>query len=372
MNAVLTASAKIHDLTVAAKSVFIERDDAVDALGTCLCAGEHLMMLGKPGLAKSAIAHWMSTALSVNYYWIVLNPDSMREDLVGPISMKALNEDRWDRKWSAMALADVAMFDEVGKASNQVVNMLLNAFEERKFPTPDGDKLLPLHVAIGASNETLDGDAAAMWDRFTVRLVVQPIQNLSAFREMLCSDVDTVPSFPVSRDELTALRNQAKDMALHAPADVLDTLTEMKSTYGSKFDNYISDRRWRKILRVCAGHALLHGRTAIETEDLIVAKWMLWENVDPGLEEINAVTAWVKEFAERGLSELIGFEALVKELLTESRSIRDQNHAADIIFKCRKLGNQVKKSKPTTNLDRWEKVRTLTRTVEETVMNGVS
>ena len=54
---VLTTAKKIRDLTVVAKSVFIERDDCIDALGCCLCAGEHLLLLGKPGLAKSAIVH---------------------------------------------------------------------------------------------------------------------------------------------------------------------------------------------------------------------------------------------------------------------------------------------------------------------------
>ena len=292
--------------------------------------------------------------------------------MVGPISMKALNDDRWDRKWSALALADIAMVDEVGKASNQVVNMLLNAFEERRFPTPDGDKILPLHIAIGASNETLDGDAAAMWDRFTVRTVVQPIQDLSSFRQMLNSDVDTVPSFPTTREELMALRMTAKTMALAAPAPVLDTLTEMKSTYGAKFENYISDRRWRRVLRVAAGHALLDGRTIIEQEDLIVAKWMLWENVDLALEEIRAVAEWVKSFAERGLVDLLECEALVVELLRESKTIRDQDQRADIIFKCRKLNNRIKKLRPTSNLERWGKVRTIANTIDETVMNGAS
>jgi MoxR-like ATPase len=364
----LPVAAKIRDLCATAKTVFIERDDAIDALGTCLCAGEHLLFLGKPGLAKSAIVHWLAAALNAQYFWIVLNADTMREDLVGPISLKALNEDRWDRKWAALALADIALVDEVGKASNQVVNMLLNALEERKFPTPDGDKKLPLHIVVGVSNETLDGDAAAMWDRFTVRTVVEPIQSLSNFRQMLASDVEAMPAHPVTRDELCALRLAANEMALHPAAAVLDTLTEMKSVYITKFDNYISDRRWRRILRVGAGHALLHGRSEIEVEDLIVAKWMLWENVDPQLEEIRAVESWVKEYAERGLTDLLGAEALIKELVQESQVVRDQAHAVDIIYKCRKLAAQIKK-RPAGNQARWNSVRTLAKTVEETVMN---
>jgi hypothetical protein len=157
-------------------------------------------------------------------------------------------------------------------------------------------------------------------------------------------------------------------MALHPAAAVLDTLTEMKSVYITKFDNYISDRRWRRILRVGAGQALLHGRSEIEVEDLIVAKWMLWENVDSQLEEIRAVESWVREYAERGLTDLLGAEALIKELVQESQVVRDQAHAVDIIYKCRNLAAQIKK-RPAGNQARWNSVRTLAKTVEETVMN---
>lgn len=369
VNDALESATKIRTVIDQAKSVFIDRDDALDALGTCLCAGEHLLMLGKPGLAKSAIVHWVSQALACQYFWIVLNPDTLREDLVGPISMTALNQDKWDRKWSGLALADIAMVDEVGKASNQVVNMLLNAFEERRFPTPDGDKQLPLHIAIGASNETLDGDAAAMWDRFTVRTIVQPIDRLESFRKMLTTNVDSPPNSPITRDELSGLRSASTQMALNTPNNVLDMVTEMKDEFSVAFENiYVSDRRWRRLLKTAAGHALYHNRTQVSQEDLSVGKWMLWENVDPQLAEIKAIQEWVRGYAERGLQELLESEALSQDLLKQCERVRDVEHGTEIVFNARKLALQAKKMLKTSNTERWQHIIDTSNLVEETVL----
>src|SRR5690606_19270215 len=134
-------------------------------------------------VAKSAIVHWMAKTLGLDYFWPLLNPDTLREHLMIPISLKSLQEDRWERNWANLAVSDIAFTDEVGKASGQVLNLLLNVMEVRRFNGYD----LPLHCLIGASTVTLNGEVEALCDRFAIRLSLNPIQDLENFRAMVRS-----------------------------------------------------------------------------------------------------------------------------------------------------------------------------------------
>jgi len=369
MTALATANV-IREAMIQARQVFAEREEAIHALSVALCSGEHMIMLGRPGVAKSAIVHWMAKTLGLDYFWTLLNPDTLREDLMGPISLKSLQEDRWERNWANLAVSDIAFTDEVGKASGQVLNLLLNVMEERRFDGYD----LPLHCLIGASNETLDGEVEALWDRFAIRLVLNPVQDLENFRAMLRSDVRPVQHYQISRSNLADLRATAELMAQTAPDPVIDMLVEMKSLYTTRFDAYISDRRWRRVLKVAAGNALLHGRSEIEIQDLHVARWMLWANLDKRLAHMREVYSFVSSFVEKELGDLMECQALAEELLGMAANERIRlAEAADLLMKAKTLARRVKKNLSNTGYkEQWTEILRKTEQIESMVLDDES
>ena len=335
----LGAAQKISTIRDAAKRAFIGRNDAIDTLAACVVAGEHAILLGPPGTAKSALVRFWADAMGLAFFRRVLNPDTTREDLIGPLDPSGLKETpaRWDRAWAGLATSDFALLDEVGKASNQVLNMLLDAMEERRVTSGNTDREIPLHLAIGATNETLSEDVEAIWDRFTVRIVVGYLQNAGDFIRLLTDTNEPAPSVPITRAELATMRGVARHMAAHPTQSVLETMAKLYSRHKNVTEHRVSDRRWKKLLIVAAGRALLQGRTEIAAQDLIVGGHILWTHLDA----IKAIQQYVRETVDEEGAEIAAFGALVAELVEQGSVASNLAERAKVSWRADKLLKEI-------------------------------
>jgi len=289
----------------------------IEAIECCLLAGEHMIALGPPGTGKSMAIRYFAGAAGLGFFRKVLNPDTTRDELVGPIDPHAFKEGRWDRKWAGLATCDVAFLDEPGKASGQVLNMMLDIMEERKVVSGDVDRDIPIHLIMSASNETID-ESPAIWDRYTVRLVVSRLADAGGFNRLLKTawQASDPPSIEVLGDELRGARAVCLDMAEAAANDpaVSKAMVRLWLGIGDHVSEKPSDRRWLRVLVVAAGHALLAGRVKVQVADLEIARWILWCDID----ERAAVAGFIKEIIDEDRKMLLTATALVGELETMS------------------------------------------------------
>lgn len=332
----LDAAAKVATLANAAKATFIAREDAIDAMAWGIVAGEHAILLGPPGTAKSAMVRFFAQAMDLRFFRRVLNPDTTREDLVGPLDPGGLRQSPavWERCWSGLATAHFAFLDEVGKASNQVLNMLLDAMEERRVTSGDIDRPIPLHIAVGATNEVLDQEAAAVFDRFTLRVVVKGVTNANDFVSLLTSQPDQAPHIPFEVEELEAMRMACRMLADRASKAVVETMVRLWSGMPNVDEhNRVSDRRWKRLLTIAAARALMEGRADIEPRDLIVARHLLWTDIDT----IDAVQTFVVDIVDAEAADIRAHKALVNELSTQAQSAKSLEEIARVGFRCDRL-----------------------------------
>jgi len=100
----------------------VERSTEVRLLLLAVMAGEHLLLLGPPGTAKSALARRLGTLVCGNYFERLLTRFSVPEELFGPLSMCALEEDKYVRQTCGyLPSADVAFLDEIFKVGGKKV-----------------------------------------------------------------------------------------------------------------------------------------------------------------------------------------------------------------------------------------------------------
>ncbi|MCE1566830.1 AAA family ATPase, partial [Enterobacter hormaechei] len=94
--------------------------------------------------------------------------------LFGPLSIRALEEDRYERHTDGfLPDATIAFIDEVFKANSAILNALLTLLNERLFDNGAGRQLCPLVSVIGATNEVPDDEVGeAFFDRFLLRVPV--------------------------------------------------------------------------------------------------------------------------------------------------------------------------------------------------------
>ena len=149
---------------------FMEREEIVRGLLVTAVARGNMLILGAPGAAKTAIAETLSRQLGGNFFSRLLTKVSAPEELFGPLSLKALENDQYKRVTKRkLPEADVAVIDEVFKCNSSVLNTLLPIMNERVyFDDSSTPKPIPLQVLVGLSNELPDGgvngELAALWD----------------------------------------------------------------------------------------------------------------------------------------------------------------------------------------------------------------
>lgn len=268
----------------------LERATAVRLLLLAALAGEHVLLIGPPGTAKSELARRLHRAFAESpYFERLLTRFSTPEELFGPLSLKALEEDRYERLTRGfLPEAGLAFLDEVFKANSAILNALLTLLNEREFDNGSGRMHTPLVSVIGASNEgPLDEGLQAFYDRFLVRIPVGPVSD-EAFPDLLAlPSVAAVAALPVALApaERQALREQAAQVALSDEA--VQACAALRGFLAGQ-GRALSDRRWRQWVGLMRLAAASEGRAEVDAPDLWLAPYVAAQQ--PG--DVTALRAW--------------------------------------------------------------------------------
>ena len=246
----------------------IERETLVELVALAAVAGEHVLIIGAPGTAKSEAVRRIAKATGGEYFEYLLGRFTEPSEIFGPVDLRKLKEGIVETETSGMLPeAEIAFLDEIFLGSTAILNTLLGILNERIFRRGHTRMKVPLRVCVGASNQLpSDESLAAFADRFLVRLFVEPIpdpllENLLEGGWDLAkkdfshaaniADVDTLAQM-VSSVDLSAIRPQiAQAVRIMRGAGI-----------------NISDRRAVKMQRLIASAAILDGRLNAEIKDL--------------------------------------------------------------------------------------------------------
>ncbi|MGW0104011.1 AAA family ATPase [Streptomyces sp. SID4956] len=264
---------------------FFERDDVVRTLVVTLLAGQHSLVLGPPGTAKSELARELTGRIDGAAYWeILLSKFTAPTRMFGPIDVAALARGEYRQVYDGRATtAHVAFIDEIFKCSTAALNETLGYLNERIYHPENGGAPIrcPLIGAITASNELPDGeDSAAIYDRLLVRIEVGYLEDPSNFAALVRSAVGR-PAEPAPRTtlELAALQRAVTEgvPAVDVPDAIVDAVVTLRAALRRK-ELVASDRRWRQAVGLLQASAYLDGRTEVAETDLSVLTHVLWDS----------------------------------------------------------------------------------------------
>lgn len=253
----------------------LERDDHSRVLLLALLSGEHVLLIGPPGTAKSALARRVHQLVGGRWFERLLTRFTVPEELFGPLSLSALDEGRYERETDAyLPTADVAFLDEVFKANSAILNALLGILNERVFDQGARRVAVPLTCLVAASNEWPDDDGMrAFQDRFLFRCDVSPVADAS-FRALLTlSDrPDEPPAWRLGREVAASIDRSIGGISLSDP--LIEGLVALRTSLRAS-SVAVSDRRWVRAVRVLRVAALLEDRSQAGVEHLPILRWML-------------------------------------------------------------------------------------------------
>jgi hypothetical protein len=116
----------------AAARGLVDRDVLVDLVALAAVAGEHLLVLGPPGTAKSQAVRRVSRALGGRYFEYLLGRFTEPSEIVGPIDLRRLRDGVIETQTAGMLPdAEIAFLDEVFLGSTAILNTRLSLLNER-------------------------------------------------------------------------------------------------------------------------------------------------------------------------------------------------------------------------------------------------
>ncbi|WP_309030296.1 AAA family ATPase [Streptomyces alfalfae] len=263
---------------------FYERDEVVRTLVVTLLAGQHSLVLGPPGTAKSEMARELTGRIEGAAYWeILLSKFTAPTRMFGPIDVAALARGEYRQVYEGRATtAHIAFIDEIFKCSTAALNETLGFLNERIYHPENGGAPLacPLIGAITASNELPSGaESAAIYDRLLVRVEVGYLADPANFAALVRSAVGRRTAPARTTVALEALRRAVTDAvpAVDVPDTIVDAVCTLRAALRRK-ELIASDRRWRQAVGLLQASAFLDGRPAVAETDLSVLTHVLWDS----------------------------------------------------------------------------------------------
>ena len=289
-------------------SGLVEKEEAIRLAFLAAVAGESIFFLGLPGTAKSMVSRRLKSAFigkdkdgkpqPLHYFEYLMNQFSTPDEIFGPVSLKSLENDEYKRIVKGyLPDAEVAFLDEIWKASPAIQNTLLTIINEKKFHNGSNPMDVPLKALISASNElpAENQGLEALWDRFLIRLMVNPVKDRKAFIDLVCgnpvqAEIDTIEN-AISIDELEEWKKEINEIAI--PDEVQNVIEAIHAKMWSLHEEnpeknvyYISDRRWMKIVHLLKTSAFLNGRSEVDLMDCQLISYCIW-NTNELIEELK-------------------------------------------------------------------------------------
>lgn len=335
---------RLQQIARTLEGTFLGKSEAVRLMMIAAIAGEHMLLIGPPGTAKSALIRLFARLVDARYFEYLLTRFTEPNEVFGPIDIQAFRGGEYQRRMDGMLpTAEIVFLDEVFKANSAILNALLSVLNERVYTVGATVVRTPLISAFGASNEVPnDEDLMAVFDRFLLRVRSDNLDSYH-FQDLLIRGLQhevmkLSGSYRSMKPVLSAkalhdLQDSFAQRMRNLPEDFLSTYKGLVFQIRAEGVS-MSDRRAIKLLKLFAASAMLDGRPAPDASDFFILRH-IWNNLDQA-EILDGIVGPVLEAYYREHPEArrygaadVGMDALndevnrIRDLLTSERALSD-------------------------------------------------
>jgi MoxR-like ATPase len=295
-NDVVRLAQKLREVGRELDQRYVDKSELIRMLLVTLLAGEHMLIVGPPGTAKSALVRQLARLIDARYFEYLLTRFSEPNEIFGPVDIKSFREGTFVRRVESMLPeAEIVFLDEIFKSNSAILNSLLSILNERRFFTGSVSLKVPLCSLFGATNEVPNDDAlSAVFDRFLVRTLSENLDSFHFHGLVERGIRGELADISGADEAIKPILDLAEIKKLQAR---LGQFLQFPEDFLARYKGFIfqirsegitvSDRRVVKLLKLFAASAIIDGRAAVNDGDFFVLKHV-WNSVDqiPILEDI--------------------------------------------------------------------------------------
>ncbi len=289
---------------------FVGREEEARVITLGLLSKEHVLLIGEPGTAKSAIARRAADLLEARFFKYLLTRFTEPSELFGPLDIEALKRGEYRRVTRGkLPEAEIAFLDEIFNANSAILNSLLSIMQERVLYDGYTELRVPLWSLIAASNRIPDDpELEALYDRMLLRHRTKPLSENRWSMLLEASWRIEMGAVPPAKP-LLSLDDLARLHELLFKVDLSQIKPKLLKLYAVLEERgiHLTDRRKGKALKVIAAQAMLDGRLKAEEADLLALKYIAprdmedFDKIEIILsEELRTPERFIRELGEIG------------------------------------------------------------------------
>lgn len=293
---------RIHQLRRTLAHYFVGKDELIDTMVLSAAAAEPLLIVGRPGTAKSDLVGKFCEGLGVgaDYFEYMLTKFTEPSEILGPVDVDLMKKGRFVRRVEGkLPTCRIAFLDEIFKSNSAILNVLLTIINERKFYQDGRAVKIPLAMLFAATNEVPEfKELDALKDRFVLKIESRSVQEerfdelidrgvaneaLRAFGQKPWADKAGLDDFLKVRRYMdftlggtqsgeTADNPVARDRARFFPKEVADLFRRLLRTLVREEKLFVSDRKVVKLYKLLRTRAFLFHGGSVRKEDLVLLR----------------------------------------------------------------------------------------------------
>lgn len=238
-----------------------------------LMSGNHILLEGVPGLAKTMLASQFAKEIGINFNRIQFTPDMLPSDITGSIVFNL--ESRKMEFRQGPIFSNLILADEINRTPAKVQSALLEAMEEHRVSVGGEDHILPEPYLVIATQNPVEQEgtfplAEALMDRFLFRYnltypsreeeinILNSITNRAQIKENL-----------MNADQILKLRSAVDNVYISQDVKIYIVDLIRRTRENDMVYLGASPRTTAKYLKAVRANALINGRNYVIPEDIV-------------------------------------------------------------------------------------------------------
>jgi MoxR-like ATPase len=270
-------SSKLNEVKNEIGKVIVGQDNLIELMLVAMLCGDHVLIEGVPGIAKTLSARMLAKALDVDFSRVQFTPDLMPSDVIGT-NIFNLKNSSFEFKFGPV-FSNVVLIDEINRSPAKTQAALLELMEEQQVTVDGKTYHLNAPFLVIATQNPVEQEGTyklpeAQLDRFIFKIIVdypeleEEKTILRRFRTDFTQKIKAEVKAVMSAQDIEEAKHFVENVFIKD--ELLDYIAQIVVKTRNHSDLYLgaSPRASISLLKASKALAAINGRNFVTPDDI--------------------------------------------------------------------------------------------------------